>query len=194
MASILRKIEHRMSDAFEKRGHSRRYGVLFRSQRPDLGQFQCNGALEAASAAKVNARDLANVIVTELSRDPIFDQVKVAGPGFINIRVSDTYLIEFLVEMASHDRFGFDRTVAPRNVVIDFGGPNVAKPMHVGHLRSSILGESLKRLMRFAGDNVIGDVHLGDWGTQMGMIITELQRRQPDLPYFESAYLGPYPG
>ncbi len=173
--------------AFEKIGLDKKYGLLKISDRPDLADFQCNGALAAAKEAKKNPQEIAQEICENLKSDEF--QTDIAGPGFINIKVSDSLLINFLNN--------FDGTVTHPNkrkeTIIDFGGPNVAKPMHVGHLRSSIIGESLKRIMRYVGDNVTGDIHMGDWGTQMGMLIYALSQKFPDLPYFEDNNQGPFP-
>ncbi|MHA7872377.1 MAG: arginine--tRNA ligase domain-containing protein, partial [Hyphococcus sp.] len=180
-------------DAFEAEGLERRFGEVKPADRPDLAQFQCNGALIAAKAARQNPRALAQAVIDRLSANPDFAELAVAGPGFINITLADVYLNQQLDRLSSDDRAGGWRNDAPEKVVMDYGGPNVAKPLHVGHLRAAIIGESLKRIFRYAGDAVVGDVHLGDWGLPMGQLITELKREQPDLSYFDAGVDGPYP-
>ncbi len=182
-----------VAEAFEAEGLDRSYGEVVVSARPDLGQFQCNGALPAAKAAKQNPRALAEAVAARLSSTPAFREVSVAGPGFLNLSATDQVLAAHARATAADDRLGVEPAPQPQRVVVDYGGPNVAKPMHVGHLRAAIIGESIKRLARFLGHPVVGDVHLGDWGLQMGMVVAELARRQPDLPYFDAASAGPYP-
>ncbi|HXV41439.1 MAG TPA: arginine--tRNA ligase, partial [Anaerolineae bacterium] len=170
----------------------RKFGEVVVSQRPELGQFQCNGALAAANIQKTNPRGLAQSVIEALEPREAFAQVSLAGPGFINIQLADGFLAAQVQQIAGDQRLGCS-PVASEHILIDFGGPNVAKPMHVGHLRSAIIGDSLQRLCCFMGHQVTSDIHLGDWGTPMGMLIVELKRRQPDLPYFDAAYTGPYP-
>jgi arginyl-tRNA synthetase len=191
--SLLTKIGSLFGDAFEANGLDRSFGEVTVSQRPDLGQFQCNGALPAAKQKKENPRAVAQSVLDALAEREIFADLSLAGPGFINITLTDEFIGRWIAAIAGDERLGCPVVAEPRSVVIDFGGPNVAKAMHVGHLRSTIIGDSLQRIFRFAGDRVTGDVHLGDWGTQMGMLITELKRRQPDLIYFNPDYTGPYP-
>lgn len=193
MKSLLSTLSGIFGAAFEAQGLEYQYGEVVVSQRPDLGQFQCNGALPAAKAAKQNPRALAQAILDSVQSNSIFAELSLAGPGFINIKLNDAYLEQRVNELRTDERLGCAVVEQPRNVVIDFGGTNVAKSMHVGHLRSSIIGDSLQRVCRFMGDKVTSDVHLGDWGTQMGMLITELQRTMPELPYFDAHYTGPYP-
>ncbi len=193
MQSLLTTLTSIFEETFAAQGLDRAFGEVTVSQRPDLGQFQCNGALPAAKAAKQNPRAIAQAVVDAVKDLPIFADLSLAGPGFINISLSDQYLGEWTNRAASDERLGCALTSKPDTVLLDFGGPNVAKSMHVGHLRSSIIGDSLQRLFRFVGDRVTSDVHLGDWGTQMGMLITELRRRQPELPYFDPHITGPYP-
>ncbi|MCB1556124.1 MAG: arginine--tRNA ligase, partial [Alphaproteobacteria bacterium] len=159
---------------------------------PDLAQFQCNGAMAAAKIAKKAPRTVAEDIVATLKKHDAFSKIDIAGPGFINLTVTDDFLAAHLKTIAADPRCGVPET-GEGTVVVDYGGPNVAKALHVGHLRSSIIGDSVCRLMKFSGYHVLGDIHLGDWGTQMGMVISELQRRQPDLPHFDRDYTGPYP-
>ena len=180
-------------EAFASEGLDVAFGRVRVADRPDLAQFQCNGALAAAKSAKKNPRAIGEAIAALLKENPIFAKVELAGPGFINLDLSDDYLGERITKIAEDEYLGGWRKLSPEKIVFDYGGPNVAKPLHVGHLRSAIIGESLKRLFRFVGDEAIGDVHLGDWGLQMGQLISELELRQPDLPYFEEGNDGPFP-
>lgn len=193
MTSLLDKLTSIFGDAFAAAGFDRDAGTVLVSQRPELGQFQCNGALPAAKALKRNPREVAELVLAALGERTIFADLSLAGPGFINITLKDEFIGEWLRATAADERLGCPLHANPEHVVIDFGGPNVAKAMHVGHLRSTILGDSLQRTFRFLGEHVTSDAHLGDWGLQMGMLITEMQRRQPDLPYFDEDYTGPYP-
>lgn len=193
MDSLTGQLSQIVGDAFVAAGLHRQYGAVTRSNRAELGQFQCNGALAAARDAGRPPRQIAQEVVDRLDASPIFQSLTVAGPGFINLTVAGDYLSGYVAEMAGDVRFGCPPAATPRKVIVDYGGANAAKPLHVGHLRAAIIGESLKRLARFLGHDVLGDVHLGDWGLQMGMLISELARRQPDLPYFDPNYSGPYP-
>lgn len=181
-----------LCNAFEECGYSRDYGIVTISNRPDLCQFQCNGSMAAAKYYKKAPLEIANKIVNVLKHNKNFSLIEAASPGFINIDIADTVLSKFLNDMAADERLLLPLMKA-RTIVVDFGGPNVAKPLHVGHLRSAIIGDSLCRLARFLGHNVIGDVHLGDWGLQMGMVIDEIKRTQPHLVYFDPDYSGEYP-
>ncbi len=182
-----------VGEAFAAEGLDHALGAVKVADRPDLAQFQCNGALAAAKAAKKNPREIASAIAEKLSARAEFADVTVAGPGFINLKLTEAFLSARLDALAADARLGGWSKASPEKIVVDYGGPNVAKPLHVGHLRAAIIGESLKRIMRFAGDDVIGDVHLGDWGLQMGQLISELRLRQPDLVYFDADAKGPFP-
>ncbi|HEX5006518.1 MAG TPA: arginine--tRNA ligase [Hyphomonadaceae bacterium] len=179
--------------AFAKLGLDAVLGAMRRSDRPDLADFQCNGAMAAAKAAKKNPREIASAVVEELKASPLVASAEVAGPGFINVRLSAKGLSERAQEIADDTRAGALKVEKPRRVVMDFGGWNVAKEMHIGHLRSTVIGDSLQRLFRFMGDHVTSDVHLGDWGLQMGQLINEVKLEQPQLPYFDPGFTGPYP-
>ena len=181
------------SAAFEGMGLEARWGEVRRSDKPELADFQCNGAMGAAKAAKKNPREIAAEIATTLKAHDMVLSAEVAGPGFINIRVSDVALSHRAADVLADAKAGAELASDPQVTVIDFGGPNVAKPMHVGHLRSAVIGDTLVRLLRFLGDTITGDVHLGDWGLQMGHLVTELYDEQPDLVYFDAAYDGEYP-
>jgi len=191
--TLIDELSATVGEGFAAAGLDVQFGRVKPADRPDLAQFQCNGALAAAKAAKQNPRQIAEKIVEALRNKPEFSELTIAGPGFINIKLTDDYLSERVEKLADSKNFGGWATPDPEKIVIDYGGPNVAKPLHVGHLRSAIIGESLKRIFRFVGETVIGDIHLGDWGLQMGQLITELEIRQPDLPYFEEGAAGPFP-
>ncbi len=191
--SLLSDLSRRFGDAFEKLGLDRLHGEVVVSQRPELGQFQCNGALAAANAAARAPRELASEVIEAVSEPGRFAELTVAGPGFINITVTDEHLVGFVAGAADDPQLGVERADPTMVVVVDYGGPNVAKAMHVGHLRASIIGDSLRRLFAFVGHRTIGDAHFGDWGLQIGQVITELRRRRPELPYFDPDSTGPYP-
>ncbi|MEK7266797.1 MAG: arginine--tRNA ligase [Pseudomonadota bacterium] len=179
--------------AFAAEGFDPALGAVRVSDRPDLAQFQCNGALAAAKAAKLNPRAVGEKIAARLSSNPLFSDVSLAGPGFINLTLTGAALNDRLSHLSSDARLGGWKAAAAETLILDYGGPNVAKPLHVGHLRSAIIGECLKRLFRFAGHQVIGDIHLGDWGLPMGQLLTEVKLEQPPLSYFDAAFTGPYP-
>lgn len=162
------------------------------SDRPDLSQFQCNEAFDVAKVVKQNPRVIAEKVASELCKNPIFSDVSVAGPGFINISLADSFLSNYIQEMSIDSRIGI-KAHKPKKIIVDYGGPNIAKPLHVGHLRSAIIGEGLKRLAKELGHEVIGDVHLGDWGRPLGIVISEIKSRYPSLIYFDENYKGEYP-
>ncbi|MCB5388592.1 arginine--tRNA ligase [Blautia glucerasea] len=182
-----------LSAAFEKAGYDPSYGKVGVSNRPDLCEYQCNGAMAGAKAYKKAPFMIADDVVGNLAESKVFSMKEMVKPGFINLKVSEEFLADYLKEMEKDEKLGADTAKEPKTIVIDYGGPNVAKPLHVGHLRSAIIGESIKRIGRFVGHKVIGDVHLGDWGLQMGLIITELKHRQPELVYFDDNFAGEYP-
>lgn len=177
MTSLAKKLTTIVGQAFAKIDLPAALGVVRVSDRPDLCQFQCNGAMAAAKAARKNPRDLAQDLVQILEENPLFSKLEIAGPGFINLNVTDEFLTAHLKEITNGQRFGVESIEPGQTVVLDYGGPNIAKPMHVGHLRSSIIGDSLRRICTFAGYRAIGDVHLGDWGTPMGQVLSELEER-----------------
>ncbi len=179
--------------AFVALGLDAQLGAVRRSDRPDLADFQCNGAMAAAKKLGKNPREIATAVVDALKASPLVASSDVAGPGFINVRLSAVGLNKRAEEIAADARTGAWRVETPRRVVMDFGGWNVAKEMHIGHLRSTVIGDSLQRLFRFMGDSVTSDVHLGDWGLQMGQLINEVKLEQPGLPYFDESFTGPYP-
>jgi arginyl-tRNA synthetase len=180
-------------EAFVALGLEASLGAVRRSDRPDLADFQCNGAMAAARKLGKNPREIATSVVEALKASPLVASAEVAGPGFVNVRLSADGLSKRAAEIAADERSGAWMVETPRRVVMDFGGWNVAKEMHIGHLRSTVIGDSLQRLFRFMGDTVTSDVHLGDWGLQMGQLINEVKLEQPGLPYFDAAFTGPYP-
>ncbi|MBE5936825.1 MAG: arginine--tRNA ligase [Lachnospiraceae bacterium] len=193
MKKITDSIEEVVKSAFKNAGYEESYGTVQISNRPDLCQYQCNGAMSAAKAYHKAPFMIADDVVALLKDDSMFESVESVKPGFINITLAPAYISEYVKGMAEDDNLGFEKTSNPKKIVIDYGGPNVAKPLHVGHLRAAIIGESIKRILKYTGNSVIGDVHLGDWGLQIGLIITELEVRKPELPYFDEAYEGDYP-
>ena len=194
MKKILDLITDEVTKAFTECGYDAKYAKVTLSNRPDLCEYQCNGAMAAAKEYKKAPFMIADEVVEKLAANPIFAMAESVKPGFLNLKIDEAYLADYVAKMQEDEgRFGCEKTEAPKTIMIDYGGPNVAKPLHVVHLRSAIIGESVKRIGKFMGHNVIGDVHLGDWGLQMGLIITELKLRRPELVYFDDAYTGEYP-
>lgn len=192
MEKILDIITAKMQQAFADAGYDASFGRVTVSNRPDLCEYQCNGALSAAKQYKCAPIKIAQAVVEKLNASD-YSLVEAVMPGFINLKLSDHFLQAYLEEMRTAEDFGIPKEGAGKTIVVDYGGANVAKPLHIGHLRPAIIGEALKRLYKFFGYNAIGDVHLGDWGLQMGLIIAELQDRQPELPYFDPDFTGEYP-
>lgn len=193
MDIFINQISDVVKNAFEELGYTREVGRVNVSNRPDLCQYQCNGALADAKKFKKAPFIIANEVVEKLKENKIFSKVEVAAPGFININVNDEFLIDYVNKMSKDEKLGLSQVTEIKKIIVDYGGANVAKPLHIGHLRSAIIGESIKRIAKFLGHDVIGDVHLGDWGLQMGMVISEVQRRNPGLPYFDENFEGEYP-
>ncbi len=192
MTSLTRKLSDIVGQAFAAEGLPPDLGAVRVADRPDLAQFQCNGAMAAAKLTSKPPRAIAESIVAHLKNNSDFTKIEIAGPGFLNLTIKDEFISRHLADNSQSERLGID-AVKPETIVLDYGGPNVAKPMHVGHLRAAIIGDSLRRIASFAGHKVIGDVHLGDWGLQMGQVISELEIRYPDWVYFDPAYKGEYP-
>ncbi len=182
-----------MREAFVKAGYDEELAKVTLSNRPDLCEYQCNGAMAGAKKYKKAPFMIAEDVAGHLKDSTYFESVDVVKPGFINLKLSKESVASYLSEMSKEEKLGVEDEKEPQTIMIDYGGPNVAKPLHVGHLRSAIIGESVKRILRYKGNRVIGDIHLGDWGYQMGLIITELKKRQPGLPYFDDSYEGEYP-
>ena len=193
MKKMLDLLSAEVAKAFAEAGYDEKYARVSLSNRPDLCEYQCNGAMAAAKEYHKAPIMIANAVVEAMQGSEVFGEVQAVNPGFINMKVNNEYLSQYLNGMEKDERMGCEKAENPKTIMIDYGGPNVAKPLHVGHLRSAIIGESVKRIARFAGHKVIGDVHLGDWGLQMGLIITELRERKPELVYFDKAYEGEYP-
>ena len=193
MNTIVEKITEQLQNAFAECGYDRKYAKVSLSNRPDLCEYQCNGAMVAAKEYKKAPFMIADEVVAKLDKNPLFDRIESVKPGFINIILSGQAVADYVNEMTQAKQFGYENPEKPKTVIVDYGGANAAKPLHVGHLRSAVIGESVKRIQRFAGNKVIGDVHLGDWGLQMGLIIEELRDRKPELPYFDEQFTGEYP-
>lgn len=193
MRPIRKQIADVVKDIFEKNGLNEKYAHVSVSNRPDLCDYQCNGAMAAAKELHKAPIAIAGDIVKSLSECSLFEKVEAVKPGFINMTLSNQALVSGLSGMDLEEHLGYEKTDSPRTVFLDYGGPNVAKPLHVGHLRSAIIGESVKRLLRFRGESVTSDIHLGDWGLQMGLIVALLEERSGDLVYFDEAYEGEYP-
>ena len=192
MEKILDIITSKMQQAFVDAGYDASFGRVTVSNRPDLCEYQCNGALSAAKQYKCAPIQIANAVVAKLDAAD-YSLVEAVMPGFINLKLSGAFLQNYLEQMRTAEDFGVEKIGAGKTAVVDYGGANVAKPLHIGHLRPAIIGEALKRLHAFLGYDTIGDIHLGDWGLQMGLIIAELQERQPELPYFDPDFTGEYP-
>lgn len=193
MAAFTDLITNITGEAFEAAGYDSSYGRTNVSNRPDLCEFQCNGAMAAAKKYGKKPFEIANEVCLKLKENPAFSKAEIAGPGFINLDMDPGFISSYLENMASSEKLGVDVNKPGKKVIIDYGGPNVAKPLHIGHLRSAIIGESIKRTAKFMGDDVTGDIHLGDWGLQMGLIIASLSEKRPDLPYFDDGFEGEYP-
>ena len=192
MEKILDIITEKMQQAFSAAGYDASFGRVTVSNRPDLCEYQCNGALAAAKQYKCAPIQIAKAVAEQLEKSD-YDLCEAVMPGFINLKLSGAFLANYLEQMRTEENFGVEKIGAGKTIVVDYGGANVAKPLHIGHLRPAIIGETLKRLYKFLGYNAIGDVHLGDWGLQMGLIIAELQEREPELPYFDEGFTGEYP-
>ena len=193
MKQLIDLLTEEMKAAFEAAGYDSSYARVTLSNRPDLCEYQCNGAMAGARTYKKAPLQIAQDVVSRIGQGGCILSAEAVKPGFINIKLDDAYIAEYLNNMGEDARLGLEETEDPQTILIDYGGPNVAKPLHVGHLRSAIIGESVKRICRRMGHRVLGDIHMGDWGYQMGLIITELKKRQPDLPYFDDSYEGEYP-
>ena len=193
MKTIIELISNEVMTAFKEAGYDENMGKVTLSNRPDLCEYQCNGAMAGAKVYHKAPIMIANDVVAKLAGSKVLEMAEAVNPGFINLKVSGAYMAQYLEEMRNSEKMGVEEAKDPQTMILDYGGPNVAKPLHVGHLRSAIIGESIKRMGRYLGHKVIGDVHLGDWGLQMGLIITELHKRKPELVYFQEDYEGEYP-
>ena len=193
MKKLLDLISDEIKNAFEAAGYERELGKVTISNRPDLCEYQCNGAMAGAKQYKKAPIMIANDVAAKLEGSKVFAKVEAVAPGFLNLTLENTFVGEYIKEMRTAEKFGVEEPEKVREIVIDYGGPNVAKPLHVGHLRSAVIGESVKRIARYMGHNVTGDIHLGDWGQPMGLIMNELKIRKPELVYFDEMYTGEYP-
>lgn len=193
MKKILEVLKKEVTDAFVQAGYAEKYGMVTLSNRPDLCQYQCNGAMAAAKEYKKAPIMIANEVVAILEKSETFQKIEAVNPGFINMILSDAFIAEHINKMRGSENFGVEKPEDPWTIIVDYGGANIAKPLHVGHLRTAVIGESLKRIGTFLGHKMIGDIHMGDWGLQMGLIITELKKRKPELPYFDEGFTGQYP-
>lgn len=193
MKKFLELISEEMGKGFAEAGYEKELGRVTVSNRPDLCEYQCNGAMAGAKKYHKAPLMIANDVAEKLVDSSVFAEVSAVAPGFLNLKLRDSFVRSYVEEMDKADKFGLEAPEKAKTIVIDYGGPNVAKPLHVGHLRSAVIGESIKRICRYKGHQVIGDVHLGDWGLQMGLIITELKLRKPELPYFDESFAGEYP-
>ncbi len=193
MEKFLDLISEEMKAAFEAAGYDRELGKVTLSNRPDLCEYQCNGAMAGAKSYKKAPIMIAQAVAQTCKESKVFSEVSAVAPGFLNLKVKEGFVAEYLGQMVKKPKFGLDMTENPGKIIVDYGGANVAKPLHVGHLRPAIIGESIKRIAKYTGHDVIGDIHMGDWGLQMGLIITELKMRQPELVYFDQEYEGEYP-
>ena len=193
MKKFLDLISEEMMQAFEKAGYDAKLGKVTVSNRPDLCEYQCNGAMAGAKLYKKAPLMIANDVAAALDGSKVFDEVSAVAPGFLNLKLNGEFLLQYVKEMSKEEKYGLEEPENPMTIIVDYGGPNVAKPLHVGHLRSAVIGESVKLLGRYMGHKVIGDIHLGDWGLQMGLVITEIKERYPDLVYFDDNFEGEYP-
>ena len=193
MKKIADILTFELEAAFEKAGYDKQYAKVTLSNRPDLCEYQCNGAMAAAKAYKKAPIMIANDVVEVLKESVCIEQVEAVNPGFINIILDGEFFASYLGKMSEQEKLGVEEPTKQKTIIVDYGGANVAKPLHVGHLRSAVIGESVKRIGKYVGHKMIGDVHLGDWGYQMGLVITELKKRKPELPYFDDQFEGEYP-
>ncbi len=193
MKKLLELLSEEMGKAFEAAGYDASLGRVTPSNRPDLCEYQCNGAMAGAKQYRKAPIMIAKEAAEKLAGSAVFKEAEAVAPGFLNLKLSEEYLLNVVSGMAQEPKFGLELPETPKKIIIDYGGANVAKPLHVGHLRPAVIGESIKRICRYAGHEVIGDVHLGDWGLQMGLVIMGVKERQPDLVYFDEEFQGEYP-
>lgn len=193
MKKFLDLLSEEMGKAFEAAGYDGALGRITISNRPDLCEYQCNGAMAGAKRYHKPPIVIAGEVAEKLTDSEVFSEAAAAAPGFLNLKLSEEYLLKVVREMAAAPKFGLEKPEKKKKIIVDYGGANVAKPLHVGHLRSAVIGESIKRIKRYVGHEVIGDAHLGDWGLQMGLVIEGIRERQPDLVYFDEGFEGEYP-
>ncbi len=193
MKKLLDLLSEEMGKAFEAAGYDPALGRVTPSNRPDLCEYQCNGAMAGAKQYRKAPIMIADGVAEKLAGSAVFKEAEAVAPGFLNLKLSEEYLLDVVNRMAQEPKFGLEAPEKLKKIIIDYGGANVAKPLHVGHLRPAVIGESIKRICRYVGHEVIGDAHLGDWGLQMGLVIVGLKERYPELPYFDENYQGEYP-
>ncbi len=193
MEKLLDWISKEMMNAFEAAGYARELGKVSPSNRPDLCEYQCNGAMAGAKQYHKAPIMIANDVAAKLADSSVFEKAEAVAPGFLNLTLKNEFVGDYIKGMRAEEKYGLEEPKNPVKIVIDYGGPNIAKPLHVGHLRPAIIGESVKRIARYAGHDIIGDIHLGDWGQPMGLVINELKVRKPELVYFDESYTGEYP-
>ena len=193
MKKILDLISEEMKNAFEAAGYDRELGRVTVSNRPDLCEYQCNGAMAGAKQYKKAPIMIANDVAAKLTDSAVFAKAEAVAPGFLNLVLTEEFVGAYVKGMRAEEKYGLEEAAKPQEIVIDYGGPNIAKPLHVGHLRSAIIGESVKRIEQYVGHHVVGDVHMGDWGQPMGLVMNELKVRKPELVYFDESYTGEYP-
>ena len=193
MEKLLDLISKEMMIAFEAAGYARELGKVSPSNRPDLCEYQCNGAMAGAKQYHKAPIMIANDVAAKLADSSVFEKAEAVAPGFLNLTLKNEFVGDYIKGMRAEEKYGLEEPKNPVKIVIDYGGPNIAKPLHVGHLRPAIIGESVKRIARYAGHDIIGDIHLGDWGQPMGLVINELKVRKPQLVYFDESYTGEYP-
>ncbi len=193
MKKLLELISEEVMRAFEAAGYDKNAGKVNVSNRPDLCEYQCNGAMALAKQCKCAPIMIANAVVEKLNESLVLSKAEAVMPGFINLNVNSDFVAEYVAKMAKENKFGLEAPEKKLTIMVDYGGPNVAKALHVGHLRSGVIGEAVKRICQYMGHETIGDIHLGDWGTPMGLVMYELQTRKPDLPYFDEGFTGEYP-
>ena len=193
MEKFLDLISNEMKQAFEAAGYDRELGKVTVSNRPDLCEYQCNGAMAGAKLYKKAPIMIANDVADKCTDSRVFAEVQAVAPGFLNLKIKGSFLADYLTQMEKEEKFGLNAPEKQKTIIVDYGGPNVAKPLHVGHLRSAVIGESVKKIARYIGHKVIGDIHMGDWGLQMGLVITEMKERYPELVYFDESFDGEYP-
>lgn len=193
MKYFIELISDEMKKAFAEAGYDESLGRVSVSNRPDLCEYQCNGAMAGAKKYGQKPIDIANAVAQKLEGSDVFSSVEAVMPGFLNLKLNNDFLVKYVDAVSKDSKFGLDTVSEEKTVIVDYGGPNVAKPLHVGHLRSAVIGEAVKRICKYMGYKAIGDIHLGDWGLQMGLVINEVKNRQPELVYFDDNYDGEYP-
>ncbi|MCP4356123.1 MAG: arginine--tRNA ligase [Proteobacteria bacterium] len=193
MNTFEQQLTNLFTHSFDALGFDKNMAKVVVSNRPELCQFQCNAAMPLAKIAKKNPLEIAQDIISKLPDNEIIKNIEAVAPGFININLTEEFIAKHISSLIDDKRQGFDKKDKPLKTIVDYCGANIAKSMHVGHLRATIIGESVKRIFKFVGDEVLGDIHMGDWGTQMGMMIMAVKEMDSTLPYFDENFTGEYP-